>query len=73
MRQGLGELHKKRVYRDLISLFAEADLYKEQSDLVAINARLAKVWPTVLEKKDVLPPLGHGTHLPSKREFLLEE
>ena len=59
--------------RDLILLFAEANLCKEQSDLLAINARLAKVWPTFLEKRDHLPHMGDGTHMPLKREFLLEE
>ena len=59
--------------RDLILLFAEADFYKEKSDLVAMNARLAKVWPIVLEKKDSLPYVDDRTHLPSKREFQLGE
>ena len=59
--------------QDLILFFADADLYTELSDLLAINARLAKVCPTALEKRDLLPHMGDGTHFPSKRKFLLGE
>ena len=48
--------------QDLILFFADADLYTELSDLLAINARLAKVCPTALEKRDLLPHMGDGTH-----------
>ena len=54
------------------AIFAETDVPKDQFDFVAINARLAKVWPVIIERKDPLPGADDGTHLPSKRELLIE-
>ena len=54
------------------AIFAESDVPESQSDFVAINARLAKIWPVIIEKKSAMPGADDDTHLPSKREFLIE-
>ena len=59
--------------RDLNLLFAESDLYKEKSDLIGMNARLATVSPTFLKRKGPLPHVDDGTHSPSRREFFFRE
>ena len=48
-------------------------MYKNPSDFVAINARLAKVWATIIKRKDPLPDADDDTHSPSTRELLIEE
>ena len=55
------------------AIFAETDVPNDQSDFIAINARLAKLWPVILERKDPLSGADDSTHLPSKREFLIED
>ena len=55
------------------AIYADTDVPKDQADFIAINARLARVWPVILEKKDPLPGADDGTHAPSKREFLIED
>ncbi|MEO8103745.1 MAG: DUF3470 domain-containing protein [Betaproteobacteria bacterium] len=51
----------------------DTDVPKHQADFIALNARLAKVWPVILERKPPLPGADDGTHAPSKREFLIED
>ena len=55
------------------AIFAEADVPQDQADFVAINARLSKVWPVILERKETLSGADDGAHAPSKREFLIED
>lgn len=37
------------------AIFAEDDVPEDQQDFIEINARLAKVWPILSERKDPLP------------------
>ncbi|WP_255989026.1 ferredoxin FdxA [Chitinolyticbacter albus] len=37
------------------AIYAEDDVPAEMQDYIALNAELAKNWPTIVEKKDPLP------------------
>ena len=37
------------------AIYAEDDLPEDQKELTALNAELAKVWPTITDTKDPLP------------------
>ena len=54
------------------AIYAEADVPVNQTEFIAINARLSKVWPVILITKDPLQGADDGVHLPSRREFLIE-
>ena len=45
--------------------------FKEQ--IIEINAKLAKVWPIISEKKDALPDADEFAAQTNKRELLKEE
>lgn len=37
------------------AIFAEDDVPADQQEFIALNARLAQVWPAITSKKDALP------------------
>ena len=37
------------------AIFPEEDVPEDQKQFLALNAELAKVWPTITDKKDALP------------------
>ncbi|MHB1358251.1 MAG: ferredoxin FdxA [Rhodocyclaceae bacterium] len=52
------------------AIFAEEDVPAEQQDFIALNAELAKQWPSIIERKD--PPADADAWLgkPNKRSLL---
>jgi ferredoxin len=52
------------------AIFAEEDVPEDQQDMLALNAKLAKQWPPIIERKD--PPADADEWLgrPNKRQFL---
>ena len=54
------------------AIFEEADLPEEFLDYVEVNARLAKQWPEMSEKKDPLPDADDWADMPEKRQWLIE-
>ncbi len=53
------------------AIFGEEDVPKDQADFIAINARLAQVWPPIVEVKPALTA-DDGTQAPARRELLIE-
>jgi ferredoxin len=49
---------------------AEDDLPAGQRDFIALNAELAKRWPTIVEKKDPLPDAQRWAEVEHKLELL---
>ena len=55
------------------AIYAEDDVPKGQQEFTALNARLAKKWPAIVERKDPLPGAEDSARLPAKRALLIEE
>ena len=55
------------------AIFAEDDVPEDQLDFIEINAKLAKVWPIISERKDPLPDADSFNGKSGKRELLIEE
>ena len=55
------------------AIFSEDDVPEEQIEFIEINAKLAKVWPIISEKKDALPDADEFAAQTNKRELLKEE
>lgn len=54
------------------AIFAEDDVPADQQEYIALNARLAKVWPTITAKKDALPDADENNGKAGKRDLLAE-
>lgn len=54
------------------AIFAEDDVPADQQEYIALNARLAKVWPTITAKKDALPDADENNGKTGKRNLLAE-
>ncbi len=54
------------------AIFAEDDVPADQQEYIALNARLAKVWPTITTKKDALPDADQQNGVKGKRGLLVE-
>jgi len=54
------------------AIFAEDDVPADQQDFIALNARLAKVWPTIATRKDPLPDADAFSKVKNKRDMLEE-
>ena len=54
------------------AIFEESDLPDDMQDFVELNARLAKQWPELSEKKDPLPQADDWADMPDKRQWLVE-
>ena len=55
------------------AIYAEDDVPKGQQEFTALNARLAKKWPAIVERKDPLHGSEDSARLPAKRALLIEE
>jgi ferredoxin len=55
------------------AIFAEDDVPEDQQEFIEINARLAKVWPIISQRKDPLPDADKFANETNKRELLIEE
>ena len=49
---------------------AEDDVPDEQREFIALNAELAKVWPSITEKKEPLPDAADWDGKRGKRQYL---
>jgi len=54
------------------AIYSEDDLPADQKDFLAINADLARKWPTILEKKDPPEDAAQWDDIPNKRPYLKE-
>lgn len=54
------------------AIFAEDDVPADQQEFIALNARLAKVWPTITAKKEPLQDADNYNGMPGKRSMLIE-
>ena len=52
------------------AIFAEDDVPADQKDFIALNAELAKSWPTITEKKDAPPDADAWNGKPDKADLL---
>ena len=52
------------------AIFAEDDVPDDQRDFIPLNAELAKVWPTITERKDPLADADEWNGTPGKRDKL---
>jgi ferredoxin len=52
------------------AIYAEEDLPPGHEEFTALNAELAKVWPTISDKKDPLPDADEWKDVKDKRDKL---
>ena len=52
------------------AIYAEDDVPEEQRDFIALNAELAKDWPSITEKKDGPPDADDWKDVADKRGML---
>ena len=54
------------------AIFAEDDVPEDQQEFIALNARLAKVWPTITAKKEAFPDADQFNGMKGKLGMLEE-
>jgi ferredoxin len=54
------------------AIFAEDDVPEDQKDFIALNARLAKIWPVITSRKEALEDAEAMNGVPEKRDLLIE-
>ncbi len=54
------------------AIFAEDDVPADQQEYIELNARLAKMWPTITAKKEPLPEADKYNGMQDKRSMLIE-
>jgi len=54
------------------AIFAEDDVPEDQKEFIALNARLATIWPTITSKKDALADADAHNRTKGKRKLLAE-
>lgn len=54
------------------AIFSEDDVPANQQHFIALNARLATVWPTITARKEPLPNADEMNGKPGKTELLVE-
>lgn len=52
------------------AIFAEDDVPDAQQSFIALNAELAKVWPTITESKEGLADADEWNNRPDKLQYL---
>ena len=52
------------------AIFADSDVPEDQQEFIALNAKLAKVWPMISEKIDAPADADEWNGKPNKRELL---
>lgn len=55
------------------AIFAEDDVPADQQEFIALNARLAELWPVITSRKAALPDADAMNGVPNKREQLIEQ
>jgi ferredoxin len=53
------------------AIYAEDDLPADQKEFLALNAELAKQWPTLSDKKDALPEAEEFKDVKGKLKYLI--
>jgi len=54
------------------AIFAEDDVPADQQEFIALNARLAQVWPVITSRKSALEDAEAMNGVPGKRELLID-
>ncbi|HSH73039.1 MAG TPA: ferredoxin FdxA [Methylophilaceae bacterium] len=54
------------------AIFAEDDVPADQQEFIALNARLAELWPAITSRKDPLPDADDNKGKTGKRALLVE-
>jgi ferredoxin len=54
------------------AIFAEDDVPADQQEFIALNARLAKLWPVITSRKEALEDAEAMNGVPGKLELLIE-
>jgi len=54
------------------AIFAEDDVPEDQQEFIALNARLAKIWPVITSRKEALEDADAMNGVPGKRDLLIE-
>lgn len=54
------------------AIVEERDLPPDQAEYLALNARLAQVWPVITQSREPLPDANDWAHQNDKRELLNE-
>ena len=54
------------------AIFAEDDVPADQQEFIALNARLAELWPVITSRKAALEDAESMNGVPGKRELLIE-
>ena len=54
------------------AIFAEDDVPEDQQDIIALNARLAKIWPVITSRKEAREDADAMNGVPEKRDLLIE-
>lgn len=52
------------------AIYADVDLPRDQERFTAINAELAKAWPTITDKKDPPPDADNWKDVKDKEKYL---
>lgn len=54
------------------AIFAEDDVPADQQEYIALNARLATIWPVITSRKPALDDAEAMNGVPGKRDLLIE-
>jgi ferredoxin len=54
------------------AIFAEDDVPADQQEYIALNARLAQIWPVITSRKQALEDAEAMNGVAGKRELLIE-
>ncbi len=55
------------------AIYLDEDVPADQREFIAINAKLAKTWPSITKQKKPLPEADAAKGQPGKRAFLSEK
>ena len=55
------------------AIFAEDDVPADQQEYIALNARLATIWPVITSRKPALEDAEAMNGVPGKRDLLIEQ
>ncbi|SNR70859.1 ferredoxin [Methylobacillus rhizosphaerae] len=54
------------------AIFSEDDVPDDQQEFIALNARLAEIWPTITARKAPMPDADANNGTTGKRDLLVE-
>lgn len=52
------------------AIFAEEDVPRDQAEFTALNAELAKAWPSITRTKDALPDAEEWKEVKDKKQYI---